>query len=84
MCKHCLEQYEDEELAYTLMPENRLTHPAADSFLFKFCSRAHLQGFLELIRAQQQRYILTRVVGDVRETLPPAEPLDILLRLGSM
>lgn len=84
MCKHCLEQYEDERLAYVLMPENRMNHPLADAFAFKFCSRAHLVEFLQRISHQSQPYVLTRVVGADRETLPAAPPLDLLHQMSQL
>lgn len=83
MCKQCLEQYEDEQLAYTLILQNRLSHPSADAFLLKFCSMSHLQDFLELISGQQQNYILTKITGDAKQEFPPAYPLDLLLQVGS-
>lgn len=83
MCKHCLEQFEDEQLAYTLILENRVSHPSADAFVLKFCSKAHLQEFLELISGQQQNYILTKVSGETKQEFPPAYPLDLLLQVGS-
>ncbi len=84
MCKHCLEQFEDERLAYILMPENRMSHPAADAFAWKFCSRAHLVEFLQRISNQSQSFALTRVTGENRETFPAAPPLDLLHQMSQI
>jgi hypothetical protein len=84
MCKHCLEQFEDEHLAYILVPEKRLQHPAADAFAFKFCSRAHLEEFLRHIANQRQAYVLTKVSGAERKTFPAAGPLDLLLQMSKV
>ena len=84
ICKYCLEQFEDEKLAYVLMPENRLQHPAADAFAMKFCSRAHLEAFLRKVSHQRQAYVLTRVSGSTRQTLPAAPPLALLNQLGKV
>lgn len=83
MCKHCLEQYEDQDLAYTLILESRLSHPMADSFLMKFCSRAHLQEFLQLSSGQKMKYVLTQVGSNGEKTFPADYPLELLLQLGS-
>jgi len=84
ICKYCLEQFEDERLAYILIPESRKSHPAADAFALKFCSRAHLVEFLQHISNQHQPYSLTRVAGDNRETFPPAPPLDLLHQMSQI
>lgn len=84
MCKHCLEQFEDSALAYTLIPEGRLGHPAADMFLNKFCSKAHLQDFLHEISFQKMTYVLTRVDKQgATKQFEAATPLDLLLLVGS-
>mgnify|MGYP006920173314 CR=1 FL=1 len=82
MCKHCLEQFEDEHLAYILLPEKRLQLPAADTYAFKFCSRAHLEEFLRHISNQHQAYVLTKVSGPDRKTIATAAPLDLLLQMN--
>ncbi|HYG58672.1 MAG TPA: hypothetical protein VD902_11500 [Symbiobacteriaceae bacterium] len=84
MCKHCLEQYEDKDLAYTLIPEKRRSHPMADAFVLKFCSKAHVQQFLEDISHHSQVFILTKVdpSGNNKEFEPNAA-LDLLLLVGS-
>lgn len=84
MCKHCLEQFEDEQLAYILMPEKRLQLPAADAYAFKFCSRAHLEEFLRLIANQHQAYVLTKVSGAEQKSFPAAPPLDLLLQMSKV
>lgn len=83
MCKHCLEQFEDQDLAYTLILESRLIHPAADTFYLKFCSKAHVQEFLEHISGQQQNYILTKVTRSGEQKFPADYPLELLLLVGS-
>jgi hypothetical protein len=84
MCKHCLEQFDDSQLAYTLIQESRLSHPAADTFVLKFCSRAHVQEFLGHISNQRQRYVLTKVESDgATKQFGPDYPLELLLLVGS-
>lgn len=83
MCSQCLEQYDDQELTYTLILESRLDHPAADSFVLKFCSRAHVQEFLERIQNQRQFYVLTRVTKGAAKRFDPAYPIDLLILVGS-
>lgn len=84
MCKHCLEQFEDQALAYTLIPEKRLHHPMADAFVLKFCSKAHVQQFLELISHNQvQQYVLTKMDKSGTKDFEPSNPLDLLLLVGS-
>lgn len=84
MCKECLEQFEDSQLAYTLIPENRLSHPSADTFVYKFCSRAHLRDFLSKISYQRQKYILTQYGKNGPEPFPSDYPLELLLQVGSL
>lgn len=84
MCKHCLEQFEDSSLAYTLIDAKRQAHPAADMFILKFCSKAHLQDFLHELSYQKQQYVLTRVdKNGALKQFEPAAPLDLLLLVGS-
>lgn len=84
LCKHCLEQFEDADLAYTLIAETRLDHPAKDLYVMKFCSRAHLQAFLEFRNFQGQRYVLAKVSkdGSVR-SFEPAPPTELIILVGS-
>mgnify|MGYP000214913696 CR=1 FL=1 len=84
MCKYCLEQFDDERLAYILMPESRMSHPAADAFALKFCSRSHLVEFLQRISNQNQSFALTRVTGEDRETFPAARPLELLHQMSQL
>lgn len=83
MCKQCWQQFEDSELAYTLILENRLTHPSPELFEYKFCSKLHVQQFLEEIKAQQQRYILTKKGKDGDKKFEPDYPQELLLLVGS-
>lgn len=83
MCKQCLEQYDDSKLAYTLIPESRLSHPSAETFLLKFCSKAHLQDFLSHISNQRQKYVLTYVAKNGPKQFPADYPLELLLQVGS-
>lgn len=84
MCRHCKEQFEDDQLAYTLILEVRENFPAADMFLSKFCSKAHLQDFLHRISFQEQTYVLTKVNPDgSTKRFEPGYPLDLLLAVGS-
>lgn len=83
LCKHCGEQYEDKDLAYTLILENRATLTTADMFLMKFCSKAHLQEFLHHISAQQQRYLLTKIEKGGSKQFEADYPLNLLLLVGS-
>lgn len=83
MCKQCLEQYEDQQLAYTLILENRLSHPSASSFILRFCSKAHVQEFLSLISTQHQKYVLSKVTPVGEERLAVDYPLELLLYVGS-
>jgi hypothetical protein len=83
MCAQCQEQYEDRDLAYTLILESRLIHPAADTFMLKFCSKAQVREFLDRIVNQQQRYVLTRKGKGHDKKFDPAFPLDLLLLVGS-
>lgn len=83
MCKQCGEQFEDSGLAFTLMPENRVSHPAADMYLLKFCSKKHVQDFLDQIRNQHQLFILTKVGKGGGKTFDAASPIDLLLLVGS-
>ncbi|HWH68043.1 MAG TPA: hypothetical protein VNT26_01550 [Candidatus Sulfotelmatobacter sp.] len=82
LCRQCKEQFEDDRLAYTLILEARENFPAADMFVSKFCSRAHLQEFLDRIHFQEQHYVLTKV-GKENKRFDPAAPLDLLLLVGS-
>lgn len=84
MCKHCLEQYEDKDLAYSIIPEIRVNFPgAAESYAVKFCSKAHVQEFLEQIKAHQQKYVLTKHGKGGDKTFEPATALELLLLVGS-
>jgi|GEM_PF-1934279 len=87
MCKHCLQQFEDEQLAYTLLPEGRKqTSPDSVAFFeMKFCSLKHTQEFLHRIQYQQMRYILTKKGkdGESDKVFEPALPADLLLIIGS-
>lgn len=83
MCKHCLEQFEDNELAYTLILESRVNHPANDAFFLKFCSKAHVQEFLGYISNQRQKYVMTKVTGNGEQRFPADYPLELLLLVGS-
>lgn len=83
MCKECLEQFEDSQLAYSLILESRISHHAADMFVMKFCSRAHLQHFLEQISNQGQRYVLTRHGKGGDKTFEPDTALNLLMLVGS-
>lgn len=83
MCKHCLEQFEDKDLAYTIIPETRVNFPAADAFILKFCSKAHVQEFLEQIKNHKQKYVLTKVGKSGEKSFEPDYPLDLLLLVGS-
>jgi len=83
MCRQCKEQFEDGQLAYTLILESRVNFPASDMFLSKFCCQAHVQEFLDRISFQQQRYVLTKVSENGNKTYPPGSPLELLLMVGS-
>lgn len=83
MCSHCLEQYEDQDLRYTLILESRLSHPAVDAFWLKFCSKAHVQEFLDRISNQRQKYVLTMVTARGEQKFPADYPLELLLLVGS-
>jgi hypothetical protein len=83
MCAQCQEQYEDRDLAYTLILESRLIHPAADTFMLKFCSKAQVREFLDRIVNQQQCYVLTRKGKGHDKKFDPAFPRDLLILVGS-
>lgn len=85
MCKHCLQQYDDNELAYTLILESRMSVPAetVGMYLMKFCSLKHTQQFLENIRTQKLRYVLTKKGPNGDKQYEPAYPADLLLVIGS-
>lgn len=84
LCRQCKEQFEDQQLAYTLILEARENFPAHDMFLSKFCCKAHLQEFLDRLSFQQQRYILTKVNQDgSTKRFEPDNPLELLLLVGS-
>jgi hypothetical protein len=83
MCKQCWEQFEDKDLAYTLILEARLNHPAAETFLLKFCSKAHVQQFLEQISHQRQKYVLTKKGKTEDKQYGPDYPKELLLLVGS-
>jgi hypothetical protein len=83
MCKECGQQYDDKDLAFTVILENRLTHPAAEMYLLKFCSKQHVQAFLEQINNQHQRYVLTKKGKGSDKQFEPAFPLDLQLLVGS-
>ena len=85
MCKQCGEQYEDHQLAYTIIPENRLSHPQGTSemFILKFCSKTHVQDFLHQIRNQEQTYVLIKKGKGGDKQFEPAYPLDLLILVGS-
>lgn len=82
MCKHCLEQYDDNRLAYTLVPEVRSTHPAADAFVLKFCSKDHLQQFLQRMTHQHQPFLLVKKGAGGDKPFEPATALDLLALTG--
>lgn len=83
MCKQCLEQYEDKDLAYTLLLESRANQPYGDSFILKFCSKAHVQEFLQQVSKQRQKYILAKVTKSGEQKFPADYPLELLLLVGS-
>jgi len=83
MCNLCWEQYEDQQLAYTLILENRLGHPASEMFLLKFCSKAHVQQFLTQVVNQRQSYVLTRKGRGGDRVFNPAYPRELLILVGS-
>jgi len=78
-----MEQYENEDLSYTLVLEARLTHPAPDLFLMKFCSKAHVQAFLHQLSSQGQPYVLTIHGKNGDKRFDPAPPGELLLLVGS-
>lgn len=82
LCRQCKEQFEDHQLAYTMILEARENFPAADMFVSKFCSKAHLQEFLDRLSPQQQNYVVTKV-GKENKRFAPAHPLELLLLVGS-
>lgn len=83
MCAQCQEQYEDRDLAYTLIAETRLSHPTAETFVLKFCSKKHVQEFLERIHAQHLNYVLTKKGKGHDKRFDPAFPEELLLLVGS-
>lgn len=83
LCTQCQEQHENEGLAYTLILASRLTHPAADTFVMKFCSTRDVQAFLDRIRHQRQAYVLTKTGPAGDKVFGPLLPLDLLLLVGS-
>lgn len=83
LCTQCLEQFEESHLAYTMILESRLTHPAMEMFVLKFCSKTHIQQFLDRIRNQGQRYVLTIKSPGGNRSLEPGLPRDLLLLVGS-
>lgn len=83
MCRHCKEQYEDDQLAYTLILECQENVPNSYMYLSKFCSKAHIQEFLHRISFQEQNYVLTKVDKNGSKRFDPAFPLDLLLLVGS-
>lgn len=83
MCTHCLEQYEDSHLSYTMIPESRLSHPAAEMYRLRFCSLAHVQEFLDRIKFQGQRYVLTKVTPQGEKSFEPDVALELLIMVGS-
>lgn len=83
MCKQCMEQFEDSQLAYSLIPESRLRHPAVEMFTFRFCSLAHVQEFLKQISNQQLPYVLTKHGKSGDKQFAPDVPSELLLTVGS-
>lgn len=83
MCKQCLEQFDDKDLAYTLILETRVNQPYADAFVLRFCSKAHVQDFLQQISNQKQRYVLAKVTKSGEQKFPADYPLELLLLVGS-
>lgn len=83
MCKHCLEQFEENDLAYTLILESRVDHPASDAFYLKFCSKTHVQEFLGHISNQRQKYVMVKVTRTGEQPFPADYPLELLLLVGS-
>lgn len=83
MCNQCWEQYEDHQLAYTLILENRLGHPASEMFLLKFCTKAHVQAFLTQIVNQRQAYVLTKKGRGGNKVFESAYPRELLILVGS-
>ncbi|HEY8347981.1 MAG TPA: hypothetical protein VIL07_12060 [Symbiobacteriaceae bacterium] len=86
MCKQCLQQYEDDHLAYTLLPEYRLrTSPpeSMDMFTLKFCSLEHTREYLKRISPQKSRYILTKKSKDGDKQFEPNIPAELLILIGS-
>lgn len=83
MCKECMEQFEDADLAYSVILEARLNHPAPDMFVMKFCSKAHVQAFFHQIASQGQRYVLTIHGKNGDKRFDPALPVELLLLVGS-
>jgi hypothetical protein len=83
LCKQCGEQYEDQDLAYTLILESRMNHSPADMFKMSFCSKAHLQELLDQISNQRQRYVLTKMEKGGPRQFEPDFPLELLLLVGS-
>lgn len=83
MCKYCLQQYEDSQLAYELIPQARLSHPAKEAFYYKFCSKEDLQKFLSDISFQHLVYVLTEKGAGGDKEFPPGTPKDLLLQVGA-
>jgi hypothetical protein len=83
MCKQCLEQFEDKDLAYTLILESRMNQPYGDAFVLKFCSKAHVQEFLSRISNQRQKYVLSKITRSGEQKFPADYPLELLLHVGS-
>jgi hypothetical protein len=83
LCKYCQEQFDDRDLAYTVILEAREHFPAAELFLNKFCCLSHLQTFLTHISNQSQTYVLTKITPTGNKRFDAATPLDLLLLVGS-
>lgn len=83
MCKECLEQFQDKDLAYTLILEARANQPYADAFVLRFCSKAHVQEYLSHISYQKQKYVLAKVTRSGEQKFPADYPLELLLLVGS-
>jgi hypothetical protein len=83
MCNQCLEQFEDSQLAYTLILEDRLSHPSAEMFQMQFCTKQHVQQFLERIRTQRQKYVLIKKGKGAEKRFESDYPRELLLLVGS-
>lgn len=72
VCANCMKEFPDDEMAYTLLYENRMRHPAKYFFERRFHSLECLEAELDRLVVSYGPFVLFKATGaEGREQLTP-------------